>query len=382
MSPSPDPETLLRELSNERVPLEAAVATAARRERVIDALGRAIREVPRARERRAQRLRWASVLAVAAVVVLGLGLGSFGLLRRAPEVAEASPNIGSVQAVSGTLVLTQHGRSRVVSQGENPGLAAGDAISTAPDGSARLRTERSVTDVAPATKLRLNGVSPAEERLHLAIGRIQLNVEPRPDVRRTVVVETPDAEVVVHGTVFSVAVDSRGGVEVTRVRVDEGAVSVLHRGERVLITGGQEWSSAAKPKPAAEPSAEPAAEPRVEARRALRTKAPSRRAAAPPADASTLAEENRLFLTAVEARNRGDDRAAVELFGAMLAKYPSGKLAEEARIERMRALNRLGESAKAAAEARRYLARHATGFARDEARSTALDDSASRSDAD
>jgi outer membrane protein assembly factor BamD (BamD/ComL family) len=85
-----------------------------------------------------------------------------------------------------------------------------------------------------------------------------------------------------------------------------------------------------------------------------------------------------MFLAALEARNRGDDRIAVELFGSMLGKYPSGKLAEEARIERMRALTRSGDEAKAAAEARRYLARHASGFARDEARSTALGGSQSK----
>jgi hypothetical protein len=208
-----------------------------------------------------------------------------------------------------------------------------------------------------------------------------LRVE-RANPRRLVIVETPDSEVVVHGTVFSVAVDSRASATVTRVRVEEGAVSVLHQGERAMLTGGQEWSSAAKPKlppqpsPAANaPSAAPAAE---EARSRAGRKAARRPVATNASDSSTLKEENRMFLSAVEARNRGDDRAAVEQFGAMLAKYPSGKLAEEARIERMRALNRLGDAAKAAAEARRYLARHATGFAREEARSTALGDSATK----
>ena len=82
-----------------------------------------------------------------------------------------------------------------------------------------------------------------------------------------------------------------------------------------------------------------------------------------------------MFQQALEARNRGDDRAAVDLFAALLSKFPAAKLTEEARIERMRALSRLGDASKAAAEARRYLARHASGFAREEARSTALGDS-------
>jgi len=185
-----------------------------------------------------------------------------------------------------------------------------------------------------------------------------------------------------------VAFDSKDGVGVTRVRVEEGAVSVLHRGERAMITTGQDWSSAAKPKAVAEqaPPTTGKAAPGKGAKSVIdaRESAPvrsSRKASARPskasdsADSSTLGEENRMFLLALEARNRGDDRAAVESFGAMLAKYPSGKLAEEARIERMRALTRLGDATKAAAEARRYLARHASGFAREEARSTALGDS-------
>lgn len=380
MSMRRDPEVLLRELAEERVPLESAEVARARRERVVEALGRGIRDVPLSRERRARRFGWFAV-AAAAVLALGVGFGT-GALRNeiagtpAPSV---SAGVAAVEAVRGTLVLNQKGMARVVAHGERPSLDAGDSVSTAADGSGQLRTERSVIDVAPASQVQIVRVNQGEERVHLSIGRVALRVEPRPLSKRVVVVETPDAEVVVHGTVFSVAVDSKSGVELTRVRVEEGSVSVLHRGERSLLTTGQEWSSAPKPKPEPEPEASATeAETRPSANRSARA---SRRAARPAASAgtSTLAEENRLFLSAVEARNRGDDRAAVESFGALLAKFPSGKLAEEARIERMRALTRLGDAPKAAAEARRYLARHASGFARDEARATALGEGSSRS---
>ncbi len=381
MSAFRDPDTLLRELGSERVPPEPADVVAARRERVVEALGRGIRHVPHLREQRVRRARWFS-FAAAAVVALGVGFAVRGFSDSdAPRSASQleAKGAATVRNVSGTLVVTHAGRSQVVAPGEQAGIEVGDALSTAADGLARLRTERSDVEVAPATQVKLAAASPAEERLRLAAGRVELRVERRPDSRRIVVVETPDSEVVVHGTIFSVSVDSSSGVGVTRVAVTEGTVSVLHRGERAFVTTGQNWSSAVKPEPAREAAVPARARPgEATSVRPQRHGARRSAASASSSDSSSLGEENRMFSQAVEARNRGDDRSAVELFGALLGKFPSGKLAEEARIERMRALTRLGDATRAAAEARRYLARHASGFARDEARSTALSDSSTR----
>jgi hypothetical protein len=376
-----DPDTLLRELGSERVPPEAAEVVAARRERVVEALGRGIRDVPHLREQRARRARWFS-FAAAAVVALAVGFAARGFSdsgSRPTTTQVDAKGAATARSVSGTLVVTHAGRSRVVTPGEQAGIEVGDALSTAADGLARLRTDRSDVEVAPATQVKLAVASPTEERLRLAAGRVELHVERRTDSRRIVVVETPDSEVVVHGTVFSVSVDSSSGVGVTRVQVTEGTVSVLHRGERSFVTTGQDWSSAVKPQPLREAEA-PARARSTETAPARPQRHGARRAAEPASgsESSSLGEENRMFSQAMEARNRGDDRAAVELFGALLGKFPGGKLAEEARIERMRALTRLGDATRAAAEARRYLARHASGFARDEARSTALSDSSTR----
>jgi len=76
-----------------------------------------------------------------------------------------------------------------------------------------------------------------------------------------------------------------------------------------------------------------------------------------------------MFQEAIDARNRGDDSRAVELFGRLLARYPGY---EEAEVQLFRAQSRLGNSAAAAAEARRYLALHPQGFAHAEARELAL----------
>jgi outer membrane protein assembly factor BamD (BamD/ComL family) len=85
-----------------------------------------------------------------------------------------------------------------------------------------------------------------------------------------------------------------------------------------------------------------------------------------------LAEENRLFAAGVEARNRGDAGRAAELFGELLNTYPQSTLREVAQVEHFRALKQSGQTARAAGEARRYLAEHAEGAARNEARELAL----------
>jgi outer membrane protein assembly factor BamD (BamD/ComL family) len=86
-----------------------------------------------------------------------------------------------------------------------------------------------------------------------------------------------------------------------------------------------------------------------------------------------LTEENKLFAAGIEARNRGEAARAAELFGELLAQYPQTALRESAQVERFRALSRAGFGGRAASEARRYLAEHADGFARNEARDLALD---------
>jgi TolA-binding protein len=95
--------------------------------------------------------------------------------------------------------------------------------------------------------------------------------------------------------------------------------------------------------------------------------------AEPSGPLGTLANENRLFRSAVDARNRGDDRAALAGFNELLTKYPKSLLAGEARVERIRALARCGDKQEAAKEARRYLDDYPNGFALEEARHVAAE---------
>lgn len=371
-----DSESLVRALVEERVPLEDATVAAERRERLLPALASAIREVPARRERDQRIRRWIGAFAAAAVIAVVGGYARHQLLSRGVEAKTApaaEPSVAALSSVSGTVVVTHGGSGRVLADAERSTLTAGDEIETAGDGSAFVQTERSAIQVRAATHVSLLSPSVAEERIRLALGHIDLKVSKQPKSPRSVVVETPNAEVVVRGTEFTVTVGSEKNAQVTRVRVTEGSVWVLHAGTREIVSVGEEWASN-REKPASEapvpvapqPSAAVAA---VEPARAGRAAVPRPARTAP---AGTLSEENGLYTAALEARNRGDDKRALELFNSLLTRYPSSQLTELAQVERMRAFKRLGDRAAAAAEARRYLADHPSGSIRDEARSVVL----------
>lgn len=378
MSTAPDPEALVRALAEEHVPPEPPEVLAARRERMVANISRSVRESVVQGERRTWLRRLGAAMAVAAS--LAASVGAYESFRASPApVAQVSNSIGDLRSVTGTLVVTHAGRSQVVPVATRLKLAAGDELRTAADGAAELQVGRSDIRVASATQLTLMAPSSADERFRLASGRIDLEVSKQPGATRSVVVETPNADVVVRGTIFSVVVGADSGAPVTRVRVQEGSVWVLHKGDRDLVTTGEEWSSS-KPRSVAAPL--PIAPPVAAAPQlslpSPRASSHSSRGKAPVsassalAETGTLAEENSLFQSAIDARNRGDDQKALTIFASLLSKYPRSRLAEEARVERMRALRRLGDANRAAVEARRYLADHGSGFAREEARSIAL----------
>jgi hypothetical protein len=64
----------------------------------------------------------------------------------------------------------------------------------------------------------------------------------------------------------------------------------------------------------------------------------------------------------------------------LLQRFPGSPLVPDARVERFRALQRLGRTEEAARSARQYLAEQPDGFAREEARDVALGRSAAEGD--
>ncbi len=371
------PDEVLRRLGGQVVPVDEPERVEQRREQVVGALSRAIRESAE-RRRRALRARLGLSLALAASLALGVGAAV-----HAHRTVELTLSRTTVADISGAVVVTEAGQSRVVAHGSVLSLQAGGEIETALDARAELRSEKSVLRVAPATKLTVPAATRLEERYRLALGRVDVSVDKDSRLSRSVVVETPNAEVVVHGTVFAVGVASRSDRTVTDVSVTRGSVWVMANGVQVALLGpGQHWTSET-PAGSAHGVSDVASEvkdasshvDRVPLRERIHV-ARSRDATA-EAKASALADESRMFQDGIDARNRGDDARAVELFSQLLARYPSY---EEAEVQLFRAQKRLGRAASAAAQARRYLAQHPQGFAHDEARTLALSSPSAPSD--
>ena len=363
------PDDILRRLGNQVVPVDEPERAEQRREQVVGALSRAIRHNAD-RKRRALRTRLVLGLSLAAALVLGIG-AAVRFHRPAVDSALASAIVAEVH---GAVVVTEAGESRVLSHGSKLSLRTLGEIETAPDAQAEIRSQKSVLRISPATKLTVPQATNVEERYRLALGRVDVSVDKDSPILRSVVVETPNAEVVVHGTVFAVGV-ARTDHTVTEVSVTRGSVWILSNGVQVALLGpGQHWSSDTQPTsvpvaPANTPIAAvaPSAEDSAASRDGLH--ALHREGGSAEAKASALAEESRFFQDAIDARNRGDDARAAELFSHLVARYPSY---EEAEVQLFRAEKRLGRMAAAVAEARRYLALHPQGFARDEARTLAL----------
>jgi hypothetical protein len=310
-------------------------------------------------------------------VVAGARLG-----RRGPSSVEVA---GRLESAEGTVnVQDRSGVARTAM----PELALGphDTVSTSDGGRARIRLASGVAvdadgETAVEIDVPFDPRAHPDEAIALARGHIGLRVPKRPD-GTSFRVRTADVEVVVHGTAFTVwACDGCGGVIAnTRVAVAEGVVGVVHRGVETLVYTGQTWPPSA---PAAassvgagypiatDPSAAEAAPPNPPAPPASVAGAP-KPSAAPPPPSSTLAEQNRLYQSAREARRRGDDARALALLDEFLARYPGSPLAQEARVERLRALSKLGRQGEVAVEARRYLADYPHGFAREEAKEQAI----------
>jgi outer membrane protein assembly factor BamD (BamD/ComL family) len=82
--------------------------------------------------------------------------------------------------------------------------------------------------------------------------------------------------------------------------------------------------------------------------------------------------ENELYAAASRAARDGNESLAIGDLDTLLTRYPNSPLAQNARVDRFRALMRSGRSEEASTQARRYLADYPNGFARDEAKALVL----------
>jgi ferric-dicitrate binding protein FerR (iron transport regulator) len=264
------------------------------------------------------------------------------------------------------------------------GLARGESL-VAPAG------QTSTVVLATGTRITLDPGGALEcredaatQRFAVLRGRAQLAVA-KLQAGQRFLVETPNAELEVRGTAFSVLVEAATPTCATRteVEVQEGAVEVRSAGGRLLLHPGERWANACAEGPAvaAAPAPAPAALAPVAAPHrvgsepvvALDSERPaSAPAVAPPAPpiptnvpVSSLTEQNDLYARAQSASRDGRRDEALAAYARLLTLFPRGQLAETSSVQYVRLLaGRDRAAARDAAKA--YLARYPSGVARAE----------------
>lgn len=362
-----DTKQLLASWGRQGIPVEDPERAAERRPRVVAGVARAIRTQAAERSRRARRWRVVAALSAAAAVALVVLLSWPGRTNDARPAAIVAHGEGVTVAHGGT--------ERSVAPAGSVRLESGDGIATSSRARAELTLDSGATvRLSESTTLKLDRVGRPPERVRIDVGAIAVTVPPLGPAGRFQVL-TPDATVTVHGTAFDVSVVTRDGRSVTSVVVSEGVVEVEHRAGVVRLPRGASWSSLDVDDPEAPRPAPPVPTPSsVEPTSPVPAAPPPRtpKESKAPSVGTALAAQNRLFAAAVAARQGGNDARAVSLLDQLLAKHPDSPLAPEARVERFRALTRMGKKDEAAKEARRYLLEHGSGAARDEARDLAI----------
>jgi hypothetical protein len=350
----------LDELGKTAVPVEDLQRAAYRRERLVRLLGSSITAEGR-RARRAHVWPWLYV-AAAAVLAAG-GATGWSLWRSSPVVAaSAEADAGEARTVAGTVSVRRDGRASPLHVGDK--LVGGEVVSTSEQSVAEIGIASGRAELEASSELEIVRPTAIERRLRLGVGTVDVDLPRKLEFGKHLVVETPDVEVLVVGTAFTVDV-GRAGAASTRVRVRRGTVWIMQGGkQRAVLNAGDDWSSAAQVRGAAPAAVVEAVAPA----KAGRVASASRASSAPrPSDSGTLAEENRLFKAGLAARNAGDHGGAAEAFAGLLARYPRSVLREQALAEQFRALERAGRSSAATVAARRYLASYPAGFARADA---------------
>jgi len=305
---------------------------AARRARVVATLKRDVRQLAASRVSRARRRVSYVALSLAAAAGVLFCVHRFSQPRPV-QSALVITFVGSVgQTTAGS---SEH--PRLLRAGESLNGDPGE-IETASDGSAELVTSAGLgLNLGAATRLSLSGLvgSSATNQVQLRQGILTCSV-PHLHEGQRFSVQTPDARVVVHGTVFSVRVDSkRASGSETCVEVTDGVVIVQHDGSETALNRGDRWGCEAPLR--AVVAADPV--PRTE-----RTLDGSQHSSLPrssvrPAPHGTLGEESRLLQDALAAERVGQPERAQSLLNQLLARYPSSPLAPEARRASVRIAN-------------------------------------------
>ncbi|WP_433933583.1 FecR domain-containing protein [Sorangium cellulosum] len=338
-----------------------------------------------ARRARAARRRRTAVAAAALAAALAAAAAGVAVVFRARPLPDAAAQVttlqGAVEIAAGDATRSPPSRALVP-------LTSGEELRTGEGAMAKASLATGATvEVGPSTRVRFTPSGAGRDRFDdivaLDRGRISVDVPPLP-AGVTLSVRTADAVVTVHGTRFSVERQpgAAGEAAETRVSVADGRVAVRRGEVERFLSPGETWSSrdeapARRLDPPAEGQRDDAQAPPQEQDGSAREgdeggAGEPRGARGGPARAS-LAAENELLQGAMEARRQGQPRRALERLDRLLGRYPDSPLAEIARVERLRAIEMLGDKDRTAAEARRYLKDYPRGFGREEATSASRD---------
>ncbi len=319
---------------------------AARRARVVGALKRDVRAFAEERKARPRRRAALAVLSLAAAASLLVG-ARFLTQHGAGPSQVALTFVGSVgDTVAGV-------SARHLQAGESLSQDPGE-IQTAEQGSAELVNQAGLgLHLGAATRVSLAGLvgaNASKNQVELRQGSVTCSVPHLGDGQRFSV-STPDARVVVHGTVFSVQVDgTRSSGAETCVKVTDGVVIVQHGDAETALNAGDSWGcagSATAATPTNDSLTSPSnATPSTDAT----DSADATDGSSEPSHAvhsgrvnerGTLGDESRLLQNALAFERLGNKAKAQSELNRLLSKYPSSPLAPEAR----RALARLASGA-------------------------------------
>ena len=297
---------------------------AARRVRVVASLQRDVQALAAKRVSRMQRRAAYATLSLVAAAGVLLAVHRF----QRPEAAPSTSAITFVGSVGQT--MARSGASpRALRAGENL-LADPGEIESAADGSAELSTSAGLgLTLGGGTRISLSKLvgAGALNQVELRHGLLTCTVPHLREGQRFSV-QTPDVRVVVHGTVFSVRVDStRVQGSETCVEVTDGVVIVQHAGRETALNAGDRWGCEAKASATLVESAAPA--PTLDS--ALNDRHPVLRNGARPLERSTLGEESRLLQDALAAERVGQPKRAQNLLEQLLTRHPNSPLVPEAR---------------------------------------------------
>jgi len=349
----PDLVRTLRELGRAAVPVPEASRAEYQRERVTRAIRRALSRVETARSPSRRALVWLSAAGLLLAVGGAGALAAHRLFGSTAAVEAKATSAVAARSVYGTVTIESAGVPRHALVGDV--FRGGEVVTTGLESRLSVAIESGSAALGASGELEFVPPTASERRVRLGAGTVEVDLPVKLDAGRHLVVETPDVDVVVVGTAFSVGVERSSGTVATEVSVRRGTVWIMQRGkQRAVLTAGQTWRTplATAATTTVAPVDEPVARPARVAAETTR------------AQEGTLAEENRLFQVGLSARNAGDALAAADAFGLLLGRFPRSVLAEQALAERFRALERAGRTSGAVAAARRYLAAYPRGFAR------------------